>query len=61
MLAFSSSGMIRMIAARWVGLPPAAGRIFVCRPASVGVLGFEDDRREAPVLSLWSFGSDPRE
>ena len=60
-LAFSSSGMIRMIAARWVGLPPNGGRIFVCRPASVGVLGFEDDRREAPVVCLWNCLSDLRE
>ena len=39
-LAFSSGHIIRMIAARWLGLPPGAGRFF-CRPASVGVLGFE--------------------
>jgi broad specificity phosphatase PhoE len=39
-LAFSSGHIIRMIAARWTGLPPLAGRVFFCRPASVGVLGF---------------------
>ena len=60
-LAFSSSGMIRMIAARWVGLPPTGGRIFVCRPASVGVLGFEDDRCEAPVVCLWNCLGELRE
>src|SRR3954451_18310099 len=37
-LAFSSGHIIRMIAARWLGLPPNAGRYFYCRPASVGVL-----------------------
>ena len=37
-LAFSSGHIIRMIAARWLGLPPDAGRFFYCRPASVGVL-----------------------
>jgi broad specificity phosphatase PhoE len=56
-LAFSSGHIIRMIAARWLGLPPAAGRVFFCDPASVGVLGFEHDRRDQPVLRLWNFVS----
>ena len=43
-LAFSSGHIIRMIAARWNGLAPAAGRVFFCRPASVGVLGFEHEQ-----------------
>jgi probable phosphoglycerate mutase len=53
--------MIRMIAARWFGQPPAAGRVFSCRPASVGVLGFEHDSREQPILCLWNYISAPRE
>ena len=60
-LAFSSAHIIRMIAARWLGLPPGAGRFFFCRPASVGVLGFEHDRRDQPVLRLWNYVSEPRE
>jgi broad specificity phosphatase PhoE len=60
-LAFSSGHMIRMIAGRWVGLAPAGGRAFFCRPASVGVLGFEHDRRDQPVLRLWNYVSEPRE
>jgi probable phosphoglycerate mutase len=60
-LAFSSGHMIRMIAARWLGLSPAAGRVFYCRPASVGVLGFEHDRRDQPILNLWNYVSPPRE
>jgi broad specificity phosphatase PhoE len=48
-LAFSSAHIIRMIAARWLGLPPRAGRFFFCRPASVGVLGFDHHRRSAPM------------
>ena len=60
-LAFSSGHTIRMIAARWVGLAPAAGRVFFCRPASVGVLGFEHDSRDQPVILLWNYTSDPRE
>ena len=60
-LAFSSGHIIRMIAARWHGMPPAAGRVFFCRPASVGVLGFEHDRRDQPVIRLWNYVSEPRE
>jgi probable phosphoglycerate mutase len=60
-LAFSSGHIIRMIAARWHGLAPASGRVFFCRPASVGVLGFEHDSREQPVIRLWNYVSEPRE
>ena len=51
-LAFSSGHIIRMIAARWNGLAPAAGRVFFCRPASVGVLGFEHENRHQPIIRL---------
>jgi broad specificity phosphatase PhoE len=60
-LAFSSAHIIRMIAARWLGLPPAAGRFFFCRPASVGVLGFEHNSREEPIIGLWNYVTHPRE
>jgi probable phosphoglycerate mutase len=54
-LAFSSGHIIRMIAARWLGLPPAAGRFFFCRPASVGVLAFEHHSRDEPIIGLWNY------
>ena len=60
-LAFSSGHIIRMIAARLHGIAPAGGRVFFCRPASVGVLGFEHDRRDQPVIRLWNYVSEPRE
>jgi probable phosphoglycerate mutase len=60
-LAFSSGHIIRMIAARWNGLAPAAGRVFYCRPASVGVLGFEHNRREQPILQMWNYVNEPWE
>ena len=60
-LAFSSGHIIRMIAARWLGLPPDAGRFFYCRPASVGVLGFEHKNRDEPVIGLWNHVVQPRE
>jgi broad specificity phosphatase PhoE len=60
-LAFSSGHFIRMIAARWLGLPPRAGRFFFCRPASVGVLGFEHRSRDEPIINLWNQVAQPRE
>ena len=54
-LAFSSGHIIRMIAARWLGLPPGMGRLFFCRPASVGVLGFEHENRNEPIVCLWNY------
>lgn len=53
-VAFSSGHVIRMIAARWSGLPPIAGRVFFCGPASVNVLGFEHDSRDEPIILLWN-------
>ena len=60
-LAFSSGHTIRMIAACWLGLPPAAGRLFFCRPASVGVLAFEHDSLDEPIVGLWNYVAPPRE
>jgi probable phosphoglycerate mutase len=60
-LAFSSAHIIRMIAARWLGLPPGAGRFFYCRPASVGALGFEHDSLDEPIIGLWNFITRPRD
>jgi broad specificity phosphatase PhoE len=60
-LAFASGHIIRMIAARWLGLPPVAGRFFYCDPASVGVLGFEHNSPKEPVIRLWNYATFPRE
>jgi probable phosphoglycerate mutase len=59
-LAFSSAHIIRMIAARWLRLPPSAGRFFFCRPASVGVLGFEHNSRDEPIIGLWNYVTHKR-
>jgi probable phosphoglycerate mutase len=59
-LAFSSAHIIRMIAARWLGLPPQAGKFFYCRPASVGVLGFEHKKFDEPIIGLWNHMPQPR-
>jgi probable phosphoglycerate mutase len=60
-LAFSSGHIIRMIAARWNGLAPTAGRLFFCGPASLGVLGFEHNSRDQPIIRLWNHIGYPRD
>jgi probable phosphoglycerate mutase len=60
-LAFSSGHIIRMIAARWHGMAPVFGRVFFCRPASVGVLDFEHNSRDEPIIRLWNYVTEPRE
>jgi broad specificity phosphatase PhoE len=57
-LVFSSAHIIRMIAARWLEMPPGAGRCFISRPASVGVLAFEHNNRDEPVIGLWNWIAD---
>jgi probable phosphoglycerate mutase len=52
-LAFSSGHTIRVIAARWLGLPPDAARLIYTATASIGVLGYEHDLSE-PVVLLWN-------
>jgi probable phosphoglycerate mutase len=51
--AFSSAQIIRMIATRWLALPPLAARFFCTATASVGILGYEHNRNQ-PVILLWN-------
>jgi broad specificity phosphatase PhoE len=59
-LAFSSGHIIRMIAARWLGLAAVNGRFFYCRPASVGVLGYEHNAYSEPIVRAWNYVRLPR-
>ncbi len=51
--AFSSGHIIRMIAARWLGLSPLEAKNFFTSTASLGILGYEHDRSQ-PVILLWN-------
>lgn len=52
-LVFSSSHFLRVLAARWMGLPPEGGSRFVLDTASLSVLGYEHDLTE-PVIRRWN-------
>jgi len=48
---FAHAHVLRVLTARWLGLGPEGGGLFVMAPAAVSMLGYE---REASVIRRWN-------
>jgi probable phosphoglycerate mutase len=50
-LVFAHGHLLRILAARWIGLPPTSGGLFELDTATLSILGWE---RETPSIELWN-------
>jgi broad specificity phosphatase PhoE len=55
-LLIAHGHLLRVLAARWLGLPPSSGGLFALGTGTVSVLGWE---HEAPVVEVWNEPSAP--
>jgi broad specificity phosphatase PhoE len=52
-LIFSSGHLLRVLAARWLGIKPAGGKFFTLNTTSLSALGYEHSLSEL-VIRLWN-------
>ncbi len=52
-IAFASGHITRVIAARWISLPPDGAGKLLCSTASIGILSYEHDLKH-PAIQLWN-------
>jgi probable phosphoglycerate mutase len=55
---FAHAHILRILAARWIGLPAVDGHCFKLGTGSISVMGFE---RETRVISAWNHTEEPEE
>jgi broad specificity phosphatase PhoE len=51
---FSHGHFGRVLAARWIGLPVSEAQHFLLGTASLGILDYEHNHVESPVIALWN-------
>ena len=56
-LLFAHGHLLRVLAARWIELPPDSGRRFALGTATIGILGWD---RGARVIETWNEACHPR-
>jgi probable phosphoglycerate mutase len=55
-LCIAHGHVLRVLAARWLGLPPIAGRLFLLSTGAICVLGWDLD---VPAVELWNYVPGP--
>jgi probable phosphoglycerate mutase len=53
-ILFAHGHILRMLGARWLGLPPAAARFFLLGTGALSILSYEHNQIDEPAIRLWN-------